>query len=409
MVSVCIARAFRTYSRSRLEEQCERRGHPERADAIARQDERSERSADGIAVLTGLALAALLGASAYRFASNLTAEAVIGIALAIGAVGYMSAGVIGRVYAEWVLDRFWPLAIAIRIVMTPLIAVSRAIEALAYRYSRRSSGPPRPASVEVEIHSSPAEHGVDVDANLPESAREMLERVVDLTRTDISEIMTPHAAMIALPASVSAQEAAHVFIESGRSRIPLYGEHRDDIVGVLYAKDLFAKMFDADKTTSVIPRKLARPTLYVPETKNANELLDELRSQRIQMAIVLDEYGGVAGLVTLEDLLEEVVGAIDDEHDAVALHDPITDLGDSRYEVDAALGIDELNDRLGLALPTDDDYTTVGGFAFNALGHLPEPGASFRRNGVEFTVLQVVGRSIRRLRLDLSPAAVGTK
>jgi CBS domain containing-hemolysin-like protein len=410
MLSVCFARALRTYSRSRLEQLCESRGRPSIADEIARYDERTERSAEALAVLTGLSLAALLGATAARVAPRVTVESVVAIALLLGGLGHVAAGVLGRVHAEAVLLDCWPFAAALRATMAPLTFVSRMIETLAYRRWRRFAVAPRPPSVEVEIHTAPEDLNGDVEADLPDSTREMLERVVDLARRDVSQVMTPRAAMITLPASVGAQEAARTFIESGLSRVPLFGEHRDDIVGVLYAKDLFAHMFDADDPSAVAPRKLARPTLFVPETKNANELLGEFRTQRIQMAIVLDEYGGVAGLVTLEDLLEEFVGAIHDEHDVPPPREPVKPLGESRYEVDAGLSLDELNERLGLHLPTDDDYSTVGGFAFNALGHLPEPGAAFRRDGVEYTVLEVADRSIRRLRLDLNPvAAVGSK
>lgn len=406
MLSICLARALRTYSRSRLEELCESRGRPAYADEIARYDERTERSAEALAVLTGLLLAALLGATAARQLPRATVEAVVVIALFVGGLGHVSAGVLGRVHAEWVLVRLWPLARPLRTATAPLTFVSRMIEALAYRRWRRTPVAPRPASVEVEIHSAGTDDPeVDVEAELPESTRAMLEKVVELTRRNVSDLMTPRASMVVISASATSQEAARVFIDSGLSRIPLFGEHRDDILGVLYAKDLFAKLFDADDAGAVVPRKLARPTLFVPETKNANELLEEFRVQRIQMAIVLDEYGGVAGLITLEDLLEEFVGAIDDEHDAPPKLDPVTALGDSRYEIDASLPLDEINQRLGLHLPTDDDYTTVAGFAFNALGRLPEPGATFRREGIEFTVLEVTDRSIRRLRLDLNPAA----
>jgi CBS domain containing-hemolysin-like protein len=137
----------------------------------------------------------------------------------------------------------------------------------------------------------------------------------------------------------------------------------------------------------------------VPETKNAAELLDELRQRRVQLAIVLDEYGTVAGLITLEDLLEEIVGPIDDEHDAPALSQPIVDLGGGRYEVDGSIDVEELNDRLHLGLPTDRDYQTVGGLAFDALGRVPEPGATFQSAGIDFTVLEVGDHAVRRLRL----------
>jgi CBS domain containing-hemolysin-like protein len=410
MLAVCLARALRTYSRSRLEDVATRtalgEGH---LDAIARHDEATERAAEALAVITGLALAALLGAWTENLVPQLTFALAMLIALAVGGLGYVTAGVLGRVYAEDILLRAWPVASPLRATLAPLTAISKGLETLAYHISHRDDVSPRPASVEVEVEADPDDPGRDVEADLPESTRAMLEKLVDLARRDVSEIMTPRAAMVVLPASVTAQEASRTFIESGFSRIPLFGEHRDDIVGVLYAKDLYAGMFDAEDPAAVLPRKLARASLFVPDTKNANELLEEFRAQRIQMAIVLDEYGGVAGLVTLEDLLEEFVGAIHDEHDAPPPREPVTAVGDALYEVDAALPVDEVNERLGLHLPTNDDFSTIGGFAFNALGRLPDPGAHFRHNGVEFTVLEVARRSIRRLLLNLNPAsAVGS-
>ena len=162
-------------------------------------------------------------------------------------------------------------------------------------------------------------------------------------------------------------------------------------------------MTEARDVESISPRKLIRPAYFVPETKNASDLLTELRAKRSQIAIVLDEYGGVAGLVTLEDLLEALVGPIDDEHDVPTPEDPVVPLGGSRYEVAATVGLEEINDRLGLHLPTDGDFQTVGGFAFNALGRLPSKGESFRSSGVEFTVLEVIDHAIRRVQLELVP------
>jgi CBS domain containing-hemolysin-like protein len=407
MGSICFSRALRTYSRSRLEELCEANGRPERADVIAHHDEKAERAAGALSVLTGLALAALLGAAAARAVPGLTGEAIVAIALGLAALGHLVAGVSGRVWAEPILDASWPLIALLSKLLAPLTFVARQLESYAYRRaSGHASNGPRPASVEVEIHHANEEDEEPFhEADLPETTREMLERVVELSDRVVSDIMTPRSSITALSAGSSAREAARTFIDSGLSRIPLYGEHRDDIVGVLYAKDLFARMAEVVETGSpIVPRKLARPALFVPESKNATELLEELRRQRVQLAIVLDEYGGVAGLISLEDLLEEIVGPIDDEHDIPTPEDPVISLGGSLYEVDASLPLEDLNERLDLDLPTDGDYQTVGGLAFDTLGRVPDPGATFRVGRVEFTVLEVVDHSIRRLRLDLRPA-----
>ena len=405
LVSVTLTRALRTYSRSRLEDLCERLGHPGRADDVAHEDERTERSAEVLAVVTGLMLAALLGILIERLAPHLADKAVLAIALAVGAVGYVLAGVVGRVFAEQVIDRLWPAAPALRVVTSPLTFGTGQVEALVERFAQAPDSTPRPSSVEVEIPAD-SDHPDDDEIDLPESTRELLQHAVALTRRDVAELMTPRSQITTLPSSVSARAAAQVFRASGKSRVPLYGENRDDIVGILYAKDLFPRMTDADDPDAiVVPRKLARPAYCVPETKNAYDLLEEFRAKRTQIAIVLDEYGGVAGLITLEDLVEELVGAIDDEHDVPTPQDPVVPLGGSRFEVDASLDVESLNERLGLRLPTDGDFLTLGGFAFHELGRFPEPGASFRFDGIEFRIVEVADHSIRRVRIDLQPAA----
>jgi CBS domain containing-hemolysin-like protein len=294
------------------------------------------------------------------------------------------------------------LSPVLRAATWPLGLARRLSEAVVAHLARPGGSPPRPASVEVEI-ATDGEGDEDIEADLPDSIRALVQQAVDLTRRDVSELMTPRSAIVMLPASVSAHAAAQAFRETGHSRIPLYGENRDDILGILYARDLFPSMIEPDGHDAVVPRDLVRPAHCVPETKNAYDLFEEFRSERTQIAVALDEYGGVSGLITLKDLLEELVGAIDDEHDAAPEDDPLKPLGGSRYEVDATLDLEELNERLGLKLPTDGDFLTVGGLAFHALGRVPEPGESFRIEGVEFTVLEVVDHSIRRVRLDLEP------
>lgn len=404
--AVCLSWALRTYSPSRLEELCDARGVPERAEVIGHNDERTERAAEVLATLTGLLLAALLGMVVGLRAPALAIESVLGIALALGAIGHIAAGITGRVYAEEVLASFWPLTGLLRWTTAPMTRVMRWVESIANQHASRSPAGPRPASVEVEFEAESDEVENDGEPELSDATREMMERAIELSRRDVHELMTPRAALLSLSVSTTASEAAAAFARSGYSRIPLFAETRDDIVGVLYAKDLYASMLSAavDPGKSVQLRKLIRTPLYVPESKNALELLAEFQTRHIQIAIVLDEYGGVAGLITLEDLLEELVGDIVDEHDVPNAEDPVKQLGESLYEVDATLPIEELNEMLKLHLPTDADFSTIGGLAFSTLGHLPEPGTTFRREGIEFTILRVEGRSIRRMQVDLHPS-----
>jgi CBS domain containing-hemolysin-like protein len=398
-VTVALARALRVYSRSRLERICALKDRPERADSIARHDEETERSSESLAIMSGLLIAALAGATAAEVEPPAVAYLVVATVLGIALVGYVAAAAIGRVFAERLLDALWPIAPLIRGLAAPLTLVGAGAEWIARQFGGSDDAPPRPASVEVEI--PPDDDNPEADEpDLPDSVRAMLEHVVELTRRDVSELMVPRSRMVMKQATISAREAASVFRSTGLSRIPLYGENRDDIVGILYAKDLFPALLDA-ADAELSPRRLARPAYFIPESKAASELLEDLRSRRLQIAIVLDEYGGVVGLITLEDVIEELVGPIDDEHDQPPPSEPIRPLGVGKYEVDATLPLEELNERLGLQLPTEDDITTVGGFVFHALGRLPEPGATFRWGGVEFTVLEVADHSIRRVRLEL--------
>ena len=198
LVSVTLTKALRTYSRSRLEEVCARNGHPEWVDEVAHHDEQTERSAEVLAVMTGLLLAALLGVIAARVAPHLAYWAVLAITFGVGGVGYVLAGVIGRVFAETVIDAFWPAVGLLRAATRPLTFCVGQVERFVEWWARPADGAPRPASVEVEIPAD-GETAEDIEADLPESARELLQQAVELTRRDVTAIMTPRAAIVSLP------------------------------------------------------------------------------------------------------------------------------------------------------------------------------------------------------------------
>ena len=402
LAAIALDRALRSYSRSRLEELTESRGRPERADEIAHLDARTERAAEAVAVASGLFLAVAAGLVLDR-QETLLAEAELVLAIALGGVGgYLAAGVVGRMYAESILDRAWPAAPLLRVAALPLTLAAAGLELLVERLVGGDEVAPRPASVEVEVPAD-SEEDEDQEPDLPEQARDLMGNVVELTRTTASEIMQPRSAMVMLPDTATAAEAAETFRTTGRSRIPLYGRNRDDVVGTLLAKDLLDRMIAAPPGEQVVPAALAREAFCVPETKNAFQLLEDLRFRRAPMAVVLDEYGGVAGLVTMEDLVEQLIGPIHDEHDVPTVDDPVVPLGESTFELSAGVDLEELNERFGLHLPTDEEFHTIGGLALHALGRLPEPGERFRRDGVEFTILAVDERAIRRIRMDLRP------
>mgnify|MGYP001076205438 CR=1 FL=1 len=402
VTAVALTNALRSYSRSRLEELTGTRGRPERADRIAHADVRLERAAESVAMAAGLFLAIAAGLILERQAT-LADEVELVLVVGLGGVGgYLAAGVVGRLYAETILDRVWPATPLFLLAGLPMTTAAAGLELLVEWLLGAPEAGARPASVEVEFSGD--EEDEDQEPEIPERARAMMGNVVELTRSTASEVMRPRTAMVMLPATATAADAAKTFLATGLSRIPLYGRGHDDVVGTLLVKDLFDRMVAVAPGEEIAPALLAREAYCVPETKNAFQLLEDMRFRRTPMALVLDEYGGVAGLVTLEDLVEQLVGPIHDEHDLPTDEDPVVPLGDSTFAVAGGVDLEELNERFGLHLPTDADFHTLGGLALHALGRLPEPGASFRRAGVEFTILAVAPRSIRRVQIDLSPA-----
>jgi CBS domain containing-hemolysin-like protein len=403
---LAFTKSLNSYSRRRLEDLCHARGSMAVVDEVAHYDERTARASEALFVVSGLLLAAILGDGFARAKFSRELEFSLAPILAVLGLGYLTAAVVGTVFAEAIIVHLWPVSWSLRWIGFPLTFGIRRLERLVARLADAEGASSRPASVEVEVPAE-SDEAEDMEAELPEKARELLEHAVALTRTEVGEIMTPRTEIVSLPATVSARDAALTFRETGLSRIPIYGVNRDDVLGILYAKDLFPTMTDPDRSAEIVPAELVRSPLFVPESKNAFVLLEEFRAQRTQLAVILDEYGGVAGLITLEDLLEELVGYIDDEHDVPTPDDPIRLLGEGRFELDAALPIELVNERLNLRLPTDEDFQTVGGLALHSLGRVPEIGDSFRVGAVAMTVAEVSDHAVRRLILDLKPAESG--
>ncbi|MGD0898137.1 MAG: hemolysin family protein [Thermoguttaceae bacterium] len=237
---------------------------------------------------------------------------------------------------------------------------------------------------------------------IKDEAREMIQGVIELSDADVSEIMTPRTDMVSVPASLPWPEMLEAVIQSGHTRIPVSGRNRDDILGIVHAKDLLAELARPQAQRMEPWTKLLREPMFVPETKPIDRLLAELQRSRNHMAIVLDEYGGVSGLVTLEDVLEEIVGEIADEHDTSPA-DGIRDLGPGAVEAPGWIHIDDLNERLGLALPEDAEFDTVGGFVFSELGHVPVAGEQLVWRNVQITVLEATRRRIERVRIETLP------
>jgi putative hemolysin len=225
---------------------------------------------------------------------------------------------------------------------------------------------------------------------------EMINSIFEFDDTLVREVMTPRIDIIAINAAEALDNVIEVIVAVGHSRIPVYDNTVDDIVGVLYAKDLFEPLLGKEEARASI-KQLMRPAYYVPESKKVRDLFAELRKEKVHMAIVLDEYGGTAGIVTIEDLIEEIVGDIQDEFDQEEKN--IEVLADGTLLVDARTSIYDINEMLEHDLP-DDEFDTIGGLVFHILGRLAHEGQELEIDDLHVTVFKVEGRRIAKLKLS---------
>ena len=233
---------------------------------------------------------------------------------------------------------------------------------------------------------------------IEEDEAEMIYSIFELGDTLAREVMVPRIDVVAVDVQTSMLEALDVIMEAGHSRIPVYMETIDNVLGLLYAKDLLPYLRDG--RTDVPLDHILREAYFIPETKRASDLLTELQQRRVHIAIVVDEYGGMAGLVTIEDLLEEIVGEIQDEYDT---EEPFIEfVDDNEYVFDARLDLDDLNRLMDVELPTEDS-DTLGGFIYSEMGRVPAVGSQVTYGDLVFSVESVSGRRIKKVRVQRRP------
>ncbi len=238
---------------------------------------------------------------------------------------------------------------------------------------------------------------------------DMIESIIDMGRSRVEDVMTPRADLVMLHVDASLQDALTTITEEGYSRIPIYKSDRDDVVGVLYARDLLphwgqdegspVTVENGETThTALTVRGMMRKPLYVPEGKRVSDLLGDMRANKVHMGIVLDEFNGTAGVVTIEDLLEEIVGEIQDEYDED--EDEVTSASaDGVIQVPGRTTIEDVNRALHIELPIEEDFETVGGLVFNRLGQVPVAGDELRLDGATLTVLEADERTVQSVRV----------
>lgn len=295
-----------------------------------------------------------------------------------------------------------PLIHILTFICWPLTWTTRSFDRWVRRLTgahRRPDEPEEDLLIEIEDKT--------LGGELDEAAAEMLGNVVEFTTTQVSEVMTPRTDIQAIECTDDLDRVRAALADAGHSRIPVYRSNLDHILGIIYVKDLVPWVGRNGDDFRLEP--LLRQPIVVPESKPVRELLADFQRSEVHMAIIIDEYGGTQGLVTIEDLLEEIVGEIRDEHEPEEDDEPrIRPLGDDRYEVDGRYRIHELNDELNIELPEDEDYDTVAGFVLAQLGRVPAQGETIPYKNLQIIALNVTPKHIETIaieRLGTSSAA----
>lgn len=244
----------------------------------------------------------------------------------------------------------------------------------------------------------------EISGELDATEKEIIGNVMEFRDVSVAAVMTPRTKMAGVEISEGVATAARMTAETGHSRLPVYDGSPDTILGIVMARDVVR--LAADKGLEKTPlRAILRPAYFVPETKRVTELLSEFKREKIKIAIVLDEYGGTAGLVTLGDIVQELVGDIQDEHDD-ARRQSVRRLTDGSAEIDAGLHVSEVNAELDLEIPEDGDYETLAGFVLAELGHFPHRGERFVHARHEFTITDASDRRVYKVRVRATPREV---
>jgi len=233
------------------------------------------------------------------------------------------------------------------------------------------------------------------EADLEETEKRMIHSIFEFGETTVKEIMVPRIDMVCSRTDFSLEKIKDLVKEEGHSRFPLFKENIDNIVGILYVKDLFLEKTKKKRKPDL--GKIARRAYFIPESKKIDELLAEMKKEKTHIAIVVDEYGGTAGLVTMEDILEEIVGEIQDEYD-LAEEEMVRKIDEENFRVSAKLSIEDLNEIVGAGLP-EKEFETVGGYIYDLVGSVPEEGKILKSDGLKFTVEKVSGQRIKTVKV----------
>ncbi len=297
---------------------------------------------------------------------------------------------VGSTYANNLTLLFTPVMQALMLVLSPLVIAVLQISRIISSLLGSSSNVNLVTEEEIMTLIDAGHTGGTIE----DEEKDMIYSVLQLDQTRASEVMVPRIDIVAVEINTPPKEAGAMFIDSGFSRIPVYEHNIDSVKGLLYAKDLLEHCYNGKQTATSI-RELMRPPHFVPETKPADELLKELKLRMVHLAIVVDEYGGTAGLVTIENIIEEIIGDIQDEYD-INEEAEYEKHGPDEYMMDASIDLDDVNDMLDIDLPTEDS-DTLGGYIYTHFGRVPEIGETIEEDLFTLQVRSVDGRRIRKV------------
>jgi CBS domain containing-hemolysin-like protein len=341
--------------------------------------------------------------------------ATVVLAVLTGSEGFSSIGMLLLFVAVFILifEHVLPLLIVRRnpeqvlaLLLPPFDFAARFLHPLTgtlvrlIHDGRRERENGAPVNGNEEVPEAAQQEAAEEQALIERDEQKLLQSIVDFGGTLVREVMTPRPDIVAIEADATVDALRALFREQEYSRIPVYRENLDNIVGVVYVKDLVQL---PEEPANQTVERLLRPAAFVPETKRVPELLKEFQRKQVQMAVVVDEYGGTAGIVTLEDLLEEIVGEIRDEYDVET--EPVVDEGNGSWVFSAKASIDEVRDRLKVEIEPEG-FETVGGYVLTRVGRVPQVGESFELDGMIVEVLEAERRRIHKVRFQLQAAPV---
>ncbi len=395
--------SLRTFSHMRLHEAFKGAGPEKMAERLVKHAEQLALTCSSYRLILNVTILVLFmhlfvqpdeaGSKVYGYVLTVAVGAIVLLVLALAVPNALA-----KYAGEKLLRRMYWVLRAGEFVAWPLLQAWSLIDAVVRRMAGVADSTPEEQQEERQEEFLTDLAHQRLEGVVDEEEQEMIENVLELSETTADEIMTPRTDIVALEVNSNLKTIIDTITEAGHTRLPVYEENIDRIIGLVYAKDLLP---DIGKDPSEFQlRGHMRDVYFVPESKPLRILLKEFQTQKLHIAVVLDEYGGTAGVVTLEDILEELVGEIADEYEQAEEEAGIVTIDENTFEVDARTYVDDLNDEFELDLPEDEDYDTVGGFVFSQLGYIPKSGEHFAYQNLKFEILSAEARKIGRLRIQ---------